>query len=159
VTAPLVIGYGNRRRGDDAAGPLAVDALRERGGHGLRLDVFEGDGAGLVERWTPEDAVLIIDAVLIVDAVSGREPGALHVFSHEDLLGGAARCVSTHGLGLLEAVRLARALGRMPAELWILGVEAASFEPGAEPSPAVRRGAREAARLAVERWGIAACTS
>ena len=150
----MVIGYGNRRRGDDAAGPLAVDALRELGADGLRLDVFEGDGAGLLERWEKDDAVLIVDAV-----VSAGEPGAVRVFSAEDLRGGEVRGVSTHGLGLREAVQLSEALGRMPAKLWILGVEAASFELGGWPSPAVRRGAREAARLIASRWGGVKCTS
>ncbi|MEZ5400162.1 MAG: hydrogenase maturation protease [Bryobacteraceae bacterium] len=151
--APLVIGYGNRMRGDDAAGPLAIDVLRESGARGLRLDVFEGDGSALIDRWGATDTVVMIDAV-----VSGLASGEVRVFTPGDL-GAGIRCVSTHGLGLIEAVRLAKAIGRMPAQLWIVGVEAERFELGSEPSPAVRRGAHDAARIAIERWGGGPCTS
>jgi hydrogenase maturation protease len=44
---------------------------------------------------------------------------------------------SSHGLGLAEAVELARALGRLPDQMMVLGVEVGSVETGAGLGPAV----------------------
>ncbi len=53
-------------------------------------------------------------------------------------------------MGLAEAVELARALGRLPARLVVYGIEAASFETGAEPSAAVRAAAESVADAATK---------
>ena len=57
---------------------------------------------------------------------------------------------STHALGLAEAVELARALERLPPRLLVFGIEAASFETGAEPSAAVRAAAQRVADATAE---------
>ena len=153
--ATFVIGYGNRRRGDDAAGPLAIESLAETGAQGLKLEEFDGDGMALIELWAGIDSVVVIDAI-----ASGRPPGSVFFFSADRIdEDGGLHCGSTHGLGLLEAVRLARTLGRLPRRLWVVGVESERFELGTEASQAVRRGARQAARLVAQRWGGGACTN
>jgi hydrogenase maturation protease len=147
--AALVIGFGNRRRGDDAAGPLALELLRGMALHGVTLEEFDGDGMALLDRWCGIDSVVVIDAVQ-----SGRRPGEVIALSSEQIEdANSFRSASTHGLGLMEAVRLGRTLGLLPHRLWIVGVEGVCFEVGTEASQAVRRGAREAARLVAERWG------
>ena len=45
--------------------------------------------------------------------------------------------ISTHGLGLAEAVELARALDQLPDRCVVYAIEAASFQPGAPLSPPV----------------------
>lgn len=55
------------------------------------------------------------------------------------------RCRSTHGLGVAEAVELARALGRLPQSLIVFGIEGATYAVGGWPSADVRAGARRAA--------------
>ncbi|GGO16682.1 hypothetical protein GCM10010116_33670 [Microbispora rosea subsp. aerata] len=54
---------------------------------------------------------------------------------------------ASHALGLADAVALGRALGRLPGELLVVGVEGADFTPGAPMTPpvlaAVRRTAGE----------------
>jgi hydrogenase maturation protease len=66
-----------------------------------------------------------------VDAISsGSEPGRLHRFdvTHAPLPA-EIFSVSTHALGLPEAVELARELGRLP-RLVVYGIEGETFEAG-----------------------------
>jgi hydrogenase maturation protease len=82
------------------------------------------------------------DTVVVVDATrSGTAPGTVTVTEGPLASQGSA---STHGLGLAEAVELARALDRLPWRLVVVGVEVGSTEPGTPLSPAVA-GAVEAA--------------
>jgi len=132
-----VIGCGTPDAGDDAAGLLAVRAVRE----GL---VALGD-VDVVESASPLDVVHLLegaDAVVVVDAVraplGGREPGELvRAESGPDGLPAELRsALSSHGLGLAEAVGLAAALGRAPRIVFV-GVEVADVTAGRPPSPPV----------------------
>lgn len=127
VSRPIrVVGIGNRDRGDDALGPLVMDALDDR--LPVPVDVVEhsGEVAGLVDLMTGAEAVYLVDA-----AVMGLEPGHLRVFDASaaplPALGGA---FSSHALGLSEAIELARALNVLPPVCRVFAVEAASFEVG-----------------------------
>lgn len=151
----LVIGFGNRDRGDDAAGPLVVDRLLDMALVGLTLDACDGDATRLIDRWTGHETVVVVDAVR-----SGRRPGELVTLSAADLEEeGFAPPTSTHGLGLRDAVRLARAARRLPCDLWIIGIEGERFTLGAAVSPAVLGATQRAARLVAEQWGGYSCTS
>jgi hydrogenase maturation protease len=134
-------------RGDDAAGLLVARRLRELGveaqeqsGEATALfDIFEAAPAG--------QRVIVVDAM-----VTGSPPGSILFLD-----AGAAplsretfRC-STHALGVAEAVELARALGKLPPQLGIFGIEGAGFEAGAPPSREVLRAVEELAqRIAQE---------
>jgi hydrogenase maturation protease len=125
----LFVGIGNPMRGDDAAGLLVAARLRELSPPGLRVAELEGEPVDLIEAFGEAEVVLVADAVS-----SGAEPGTLHRFDAgaaplPALLAGP----STHALGLAEAVELARALGRLPERLTVLGIEGARFEPGSRP--------------------------
>ncbi len=126
----LIIGCGAEERGDDAAGLLVARRLRELGVGAIE---HSGEGLSLIEAWSEADAVMLIDAVktgAAAGAISrwdGRTaPIARDVFK-----------VSTHAFGVAEAVELARTLDRLPPALTIYGIEGASFQHGAPPSPAV----------------------
>jgi hydrogenase maturation protease len=130
-----VIGCGNPDAGDDAVGLLAVREARASLPAGV--EVVE---AGLALRVL--DLLDGVDAVLVVDAVrapnGGREPGAL--VRAEGGAGGfpaeLRSALSSHGLGLSEAVGLAGALGPLPRVVFV-GVEAADLQAGHGLSPAV----------------------
>jgi len=142
----LFIGIGNPLRGDDAAGLLAARALRGREPRGIEVLELEGEPVDLIETWEGTDAVVVADAVS-----SGGEPGELHrIDAGEGPLPATLAGASTHAMGLAEAVELARALERLPARLLVFGIEAASFETGAEPSAAVRAAAQRVADAAAE---------
>ena len=138
----LVIGCGNADRGDDAAGLLVVRRVRELGVEAHEqsgeatalLDVFESAPAG--------QRVIVVDAM-----VTGSPPGSVIFWDAgaARLSREAFRC-STHTLGVAEAVELARALGKLPPQLGIYGIEGAGFEAGAQPSPEVLRAVEELAQ-------------
>jgi hydrogenase maturation protease len=139
----LFVGIGNPLRGDDAAGLLVAARLRDLSPPGLRVAELEGEPVDLVDAFGSADEVLVADAVS-----SGAEPGFVHRFDAgvaplPALLAGP----STHALGLPEAVELARALGRLPERLVVLGIEGARFDAGSKPRPEV---ALAAAGLAEE---------
>ena len=130
-----VIGCGNPEAGDDALGLEAVRDLRDRLPEAV--DVVE---AGASHRVL--DLLEGVEAVVIVDAVrgpgSGRPPGSL-VRAEADERGLPAELrgsLSSHGLGLAEAVGLAAAVGPLP-RVSFLGVEAGDVSAGAGLSPAV----------------------
>lgn len=120
---PLVIGVGNRDRGDDGIGPLVVDVLDE-----LEVEVdtlvAEGDLSDLALRWKPDQLVIVVDAT-----VSGAPVGTItEIDALAEPLPREAGLVSSHGISLADAVALGRELGRLPRRLVVVGVEARSFD-------------------------------
>ncbi|HET9016462.1 MAG TPA: hydrogenase maturation protease [Thermomicrobiaceae bacterium] len=129
----VVVGLGNRLRGDDAVGPLVADRLAGRTPPGVTVLSHEGDPTDLLEVWDGADLCVVVDAVW-----SGSAPGTLH---RVEPLAGPLRTrldfPSSHGFDLPGTVALARVLGRLPRRLVVLGVEAAGFDRGAALSPPV----------------------
>lgn len=146
----LFIGIGNPLRGDDAAGLLAAREVRELLGDRLEVLEMEGEPVDLIEAWRDADRVLVADAV-----TSGGEPGEVHrVDAAAEPLPAGLAGPSTHALGLAEAIELARALRRLPPFLAIYGIEAASFETGAECDPRVLAAVERVAAAAPEELGL-----
>lgn len=129
MARPLLIGVGTAYAGDDAAG-LAV-AERTRGPFDVAL--ASGVAADLVARMEGRDDVLIVDACR-----SGAAPGMVHRLEvGRDPLPGWLAGVSSHGMGVAEAVGLAKALGILPERCRIWAIEGANFALGADMHPAV----------------------
>ena len=124
----MVIGIGNGLGHDDAAGLVIARGLRASG-HEAELTVHEHEceTLGLLDIWQGADAVVLVDAIR-----SGAPPGTLHRFD--------ATCApiparlrsssSTHAFGVGEAIELARALGRLPRRVVLLGIEGRRFAAG-----------------------------
>ncbi len=126
-----MIGVGNSLRGDDAAG-LEV-AMRLRGEPGIEVHAHAGEGIDLISMWDGADAVLLVDTVR-----SGAPPGTLHRFdvAGQPLPSALARQAG-HAISVGTAIELARALGRLPANAIVFGIEGERFETGSAPSAAV----------------------
>ena len=127
----IVIGVGNRDRGDDAIGPLVIDRLRSS------IACFEtnGDPSTLVSLLSSDTEVVIVDSM-----VSGREPGLIDSAEYVpgDRFPGSmefTRRGSTHGFGVFEALELARILGSLPERVTLVGVEGSRFAAGSDLSP------------------------
>jgi hydrogenase maturation protease len=128
----LVIGIGNRLRGDDAVGPLVAEAVGRR--RSVRAIEHGGAGLSLIDAWQGAETVVLIDAVR-----SGATAGRVHrIDLIDETLDVSPWTGSTHAFSLAETLELARGLGRLPRRLVFVGVEAATFEIGADLSPAVR---------------------
>nr|WP_081612115.1 MULTISPECIES: hydrogenase maturation protease [unclassified Thioalkalivibrio] len=126
----MVIGIGNPWRGDDGIGHAVVAALA--GTPGLTTATCSGEPAELMELWQGHDPVILVDAI-----VTGASPGTLHRLDAREPLPRGAR-YSSHGIGLAEAVELARSLGELPATLIVHGIEPACLEDGADLSREIR---------------------
>ncbi len=129
----VVIGVGNEFRRDDGIGPEVLSRLPGRTAGSVRLVLSDGDPARLIEAWTGAALAVVVDAVRADPPV----PGRLHRMVIDRSDDPAGRPVSSHGLGLSEAIGLARALDRMPARLIIHAVEAADLGQGPGLSPPV----------------------
>jgi hydrogenase maturation protease len=141
----LVIAIGNVFRGDDGAGPQV--AARVRTLDLPRVTVVDALGdVGLIDLWTGHDHVILLDAVR-----SGAAPGTV---IRRDLLAAPLPRewfhLSSHQLGIADAVELARTMGRLPPRLVFIGIEGEAFESGVGLSPRVTAALDDAARL-VER--------
>jgi hydrogenase maturation protease len=131
-----VIGVGTRR-GDDAAGLETLERLARAPLPGnVELVACERPSPELVDLLSGADVAVVIDAlepagtpgrVLRVDPAALRPAGGL----------------STHALGVAEALALAEALGRGPGRLELVGIEAGEGDAGlSEP---VQRSVEETA--------------
>ncbi len=116
----MVIGVGNPTRGDDGAGlevarrVVSVDAHQARSGSYELMDVWEG-----------ADEVIVVDA-----ARSGAPPGTIHRFdAHDAPLPGGLLATSTHSVGVVETIEMARLLGRLPERVVVYGIEVSSLGP------------------------------
>ena len=137
-----IIGCGNHERGDDGAGLLVVDRLRELGIEALAVTTrtCPGEATGLLSAWDGDDHLVLLDAV-----VTGAPVGTVHRW---DGIPPAASSpsASTHGLGVIQALRLAHVLGCVPKFLEVYGIEGKRFEPGSPPSPKVKSAAEDLAQ-------------
>lgn len=131
----LIIGVGNRMRGDDAVGPLAIDQLQKSTAIPSNWLLIDGgevpeNALGLVEKEKP-------DRILLIDACDwGAEPGAVRFFSVAELEKLPIRMLSTHGLPLAFWVKMT--LVEDPElTIELLGVQAQSLEFNAVLTPPV----------------------
>jgi len=142
----LVVGIGNADRGDDAVGHLVARRLGARRIAGVRVLERSGESSGLLDCLSGAQAAYLVDA-----SRSGKPPGTVsrHDVAAAPLPRAASGC-STHGLGLAEAIELARALGRLPRRCVVYAIEGHAYDIGAPLSPAVAAAAEQAARMIAE---------
>ncbi len=119
----LLLALGNPLRGDDGVGPAVLEALAQAGDLPEDVSLLDGGTAGL-------ETVLLLQGyrrVIIVDAAEmGRAPGAwARLTPGEGLLRAAASGMggTLHRAGLAEALALGEALGVLPSEIVIYGVQ------------------------------------
>lgn len=133
-----LVGVGNRWRGDDGAGLEVAAILAQRAPAGVTVLAHEREPVDLIEAFDGASTVWLVDAVS-----SGAAPGTLHRFdASRDPLPAELFGVSTHQLGLADAVELARALKRLPERLIVHGIEGERFDTGGELTPAVASATR-----------------
>lgn len=133
MSGAVVIGIGNRLRGDDGAGVAVAERLRGRVPPGVEVISCNEEPSRLMDAWEGADSLVLVDTVS-----SGAPPGTLHRFdAGEEAVPARTFRSSTHAIGIAETIELARALGRLPRRVRVYGVEAGGFETGAALTPAV----------------------
>ena len=133
-----IICCGNRDRGDDAAGLMVAELLRDMG---IDAEVCGGDPLDMMDRWRSADDVIVVDAML-----TGAPAGTVRSFEGPLRANLSGAGCSSHGLGVGEAICLAEVLGRLPRRLRVYGIEGERFEAGASISQDVQKAAENLAR-------------
>jgi hydrogenase maturation protease len=99
----------------------------------VEIAELEGEAMELFARFEGADAAFLVDACW-----SGAPAGTVRrIDVNVTPLQQGFFSLSTHGFGLAEAMELARALAQLPPRCVIYAIEGASFQVGAQLSPAV----------------------
>ncbi|GJL82980.1 MAG: peptidase M52 [marine bacterium B5-7] len=131
----LVIGIGNRYRGDDAFGCIVASELANMMLSSVNCIEHDGEPAALMDCWQGVEKVVLIDAVS-----SGAKAGKIFRFNlAQQSLPEEFNLYSTHAFGVPQAVELARALHKLPPQISFIGVEGDCFDAGEELSPALTK--------------------
>lgn len=133
-----IIGCGNRQRGDDGAGVLVAERLLQLG---MEAEIHTGEALELIEAWSGADDVVVVDTV-----VTGAPAGTVHLWDGQSRWAPARAPASSHGLGVAEALELARTTDRLPERLRVYGIEGRQFDLGSDISPEVKQAVEEVAR-------------
>ena len=109
----ILIGLGNSFRRDDGVGPEILRRMPD-----VPSRYCEGDPLRLMAALDGESSACI------VDAVQGTEPGRVHRWVWPEIPREFLRpSLSSHGMSLLEALRLLEQSGRLPQRVTVYGVE------------------------------------
>ena len=148
----LIVCLGNSLIADDRAGYAVYELLRQQPlPPGVRIELLGVGGIRLLDELSGEAILVVVDAVRL-DA----PPGTLHVLDLERLPGTRGAPVTSHGIGLREAIGIGRQLypERMPGVVVLVGIEGRCFDVlGADMTPevaaAVPAAAAEVIRLVI----------
>jgi hydrogenase 3 maturation protease len=144
----VILGVGNRMRGDDAIGCLVVDEL-----HGIE-DVEAIDAGTAPENYIEPIVELAAERILIVDACAfGGKPGEYRLFGRDDLERLVSGIVSTHTLPLNMTVALLEQ--QLESDIHFLGVQPGTLEFDAGLSQPVEE-AFDAIVEFVREWAVEA---
>nr|WP_279164135.1 hydrogenase maturation protease [Rhodococcus erythropolis] len=133
-----VVGAGNEFRRDDGVGPVVARTIQSEHQAGVNVVIDNGEPSRLLETSTRSDLVIIVDASFCAPS-SGSQPqpaGTIRRitdWSREN----SGILTSSHGLGIMEALALAAALGREPHRVAIYTIEAHDTDYGIGLSPSV----------------------
>ncbi|MDP2028179.1 MAG: hydrogenase maturation protease [Thiobacillus sp.] len=141
MIAVRILGIGSPS-GDDQAGWLTVDALLAADVQSTGIDIQKLDRPGAHLISLMDDAAWVI----LIDAMQSHEPtGHIRHFGVDDWPA-YHHGLSSHGLGVLDALALARELGSLPARLDLYGIEIGAANPGDPAGSEVHAAAQQLAR-------------
>lgn len=141
----LVLGLGNPLMGDDGAGLLLLENLRQSEAWPACVLFEDGGTLGMTLLPLIEDAA----AVLLLDAVhTGAAPGSVVVRRANQLPGFFKNILSPHQIGLSEILGAAQLCGTLPAHIALVGIEAENVAFTASVSSTVRNAIPAAVRQA-----------
>lgn len=112
------IGVGSPQY-DDQIGWKIIDELRERKKKllpAIELIKLDRPGMRLIEFFNEADEVIIFDAAI------GIKAGEVKKLSCVDELADSLQLLSSHGFGVIEAIKMATVLNRLPAKLTVYAI-------------------------------------
>lgn len=131
----LILGIGNPLMGDDGAGIRVVELLAQRDlPASVRLEEAGLPGWGLPSWFGGSANVILVDAVQMSQA-----PGSWKCFQASEIrVIMEDNALSLHQPDLACGLALSQALGMLPENLSLYGIEPVDVSPGADLSPEVR---------------------
>jgi len=153
----VVAAVGSEFRGDDAAGPAVLDRVGEL--KGVDMLGALASPLDLLGAWDGADLVILVDAVDGIDAPGGVCTIDVDMASAPGVSGRTRSRASSHGLGVIDALRIADAMGTAPQRVVLVGVSGEDFDGSAGLSPAASRAVERAAQRVVELAGGATALS
>lgn len=146
VSRALIVCIGNELVADDGAGQAVYDYLMEdKLPPDVRISLLGLGGIDLIEELHGEELLVVVDAVQLQGT-----PGTVHTLEWDQLPAMGPRPVSGHGIGVREAVHVARKLypERCPANVYLVGIEGRCFDQlGKGLSPEVALAIPQAVRI------------
>jgi hydrogenase maturation protease len=133
-----ILGIGSPL-GDDQAGWLVADALSAMGVDAC-IDKLDRPGVNLIPLLEDATWAILIDAMQ-----SGSPNGDIRRFGTETWPA-YSHGLSSHGLGVIDALSLARELGGLPSRIDLYGIEIGPVAPGTTAGEDIRAAAQQLAR-------------
>ena len=137
ATGTLVLGIGNTLLTDEGAGIHALNLLQSEYPDIPNLTCLDGGTLSFTLATWIEDC----DQFIVFDAAEFHQPtGTVRTLVGEDMdtfLGASKR--SAHEVGLLDLMDIARLTGTLPAKRALIGIQAAEFGWGMQPSNLVQQ--------------------
>ncbi|MEM4657489.1 MAG: hydrogenase maturation peptidase HycI [Candidatus Methanosuratincola sp.] len=144
----LIVGVGNRMRGDDAAGCSTARILRSR--LKGKDNVLVMDCGGVPENFTLDMKRFRPSHILFIDAADmGLKPGEARLVEGDELTGGS---LSTHKQSLKLLFSILKE-GIPGVKIKLLGIQPKTIDFGAGISYQVRKGVRAVADIMTELIG------
>ena len=133
----LIFGAGNLILSDEGFGVHFVRHLEENYLFPDEVELFDAGTMGIMVTHKLEEA----ERVYIVDVIAAEgEPGEVRRYAKDDfMLKRIPMKMSPHQIGVQEMLLISELRDRCPAEVFLLGVIPASYDPGNELSPLLRR--------------------
>ena len=145
VPRTLIAGFGNVLRGDDGFGVEVVRRLECRG-HRADVELIDVGTGGI---HLAHQLLSRYDRLIVVDAMTrGGPPGSLYVLAVERVA--AATELDMHVVVPARALSLARALGVLPATVYMVGCEPVQVDELTTALSPVVDAAADAAVLRIE---------
>jgi len=142
----ILIGLGNQFRGDDGVGLYIARMVSEQLPE--IIEVIDGvpDGYALLDSWDNSSRVYIFDC-----AVSGKTPGTIFRFDalNKEIPTDYFDGFSTHSISLVDALKMARVMNRLPRSIIVYGIEGKEYSAGDRLSPEVRQSADKLADVVI----------
>lgn len=135
MTIVRVIALGSLMGRDDGAALVAARAVE--GDPGVEVFFAGRPGPGLLDLLVPDRPALVLDVIR-----RGAAPGRIVELDLAALVDAAVAgdTLSSHGLGVANALRLGAALGRALPEGRFVGIGGVRFDPGDALTPDVAAG-------------------
>lgn len=151
----LILGLGNPYRSDDGVGVAVARGFRSPCSD-VDIKHLNGEATAIINAWEDYSHVIICDAACAEGQAQTpfvafqplEEEGVLQKETH----------TSSHGFGLSEAIKLGKAVGQIPDEIFAIGIYGQNFAVGDSLSPqvvSVIPQVQKVIQSKLKEWGVA----